>query len=69
MIARRGKIVHFDKFGMADIRAKKPMQADSLFRIYSMTKPITSTAVLMLFEEGRFRLTDPVSAISRSSRM
>jgi CubicO group peptidase (beta-lactamase class C family) len=60
LVARNGKIVHFDKFGMADIRAKKPMQADSLFRIYSMTKPITSTAVLMLFEEGRFRLTDPV---------
>jgi len=60
LIARHGKIVHFDKFGMADIRGKKPMQTDSLFRIYSMTKPITSTAVLMLFEEGRFRLTDPV---------
>jgi len=60
LIARQGKIVHFDKFGMADIRGKKPMQTDSLFRIYSMTKPITSTAVLMLFEEGRFRLTDPV---------
>ncbi len=60
LVARNGKIVHFDKFGMADIRAKKPMQTDSLFRIYSMTKPITSTAVLMLFEEGRFRLTDPV---------
>ena len=60
LIARHGKIVHFDKFGMADIRAKIPMQTDSLFRIYSMTKPITSTAVLMLFEEGRFRLTDPL---------
>jgi CubicO group peptidase (beta-lactamase class C family) len=60
LVARHGKIVHFDKFGMADIRAKKPMQTDSLFRIYSMTKPITSTAVLMLFEEACFRLTDPV---------
>ena len=60
LVARHGKIVHFEKFGMADIRGKKPMQTDSLFRIYSMTKPITSTAVLMLFEEGRFRLTDPV---------
>jgi len=60
LIARHGKIVHFDKFGMADIRRKRPMQTDSLFRIYSMTKPITSTAVLMLFEEGYFRLTDPV---------
>jgi CubicO group peptidase (beta-lactamase class C family) len=60
LIARHGKVVHFDKFGMADISGKKPMQTNSLFRIYSMTKPITSTAVLMLFEEGRFRLTDPV---------
>ena len=48
LVARNGKIVHFDKFGMADIRAKKPMQTDSLFRIYSMTKPITSTAVLYM---------------------
>ena len=60
LIARRGKIVHFDKFGMADVDAKKPMQTDALFRIYSMSKPITSTAVLMLFEEDRFRLTDAV---------
>jgi CubicO group peptidase (beta-lactamase class C family) len=60
LVARRGQVVHFEKFGMADIRGKKPMQLDSIFRIYSMTKPITSTAVLMLFEEGNFRLTDPV---------
>jgi CubicO group peptidase (beta-lactamase class C family) len=58
MVARCGKLVHFEKFGWMD--ANKPMQFDALFRIYSMTKPITSTAVMMLFEEGRFRLSDPV---------
>lgn len=60
LVARRGQVVHLEKFGMADIEAGAPMELDTLFRIYSMTKPITSAAVLMLFEEGRFRLTDPV---------
>jgi CubicO group peptidase (beta-lactamase class C family) len=61
LIARRGHVVHFEKFGRADIEAGQPMQEDTIFRIYSMTKPITSVAVLMLFEKGRFRLTDPVA--------
>lgn len=61
LIARHGNIVHFEKFGMADIEAERSMHFDSIFRIYSMTKPITSTAVMMLFEEGKFRLTDPIS--------
>jgi CubicO group peptidase (beta-lactamase class C family) len=61
LVARRGKLVHFEKCGMAEIETNQAMQLDTLFRIYSMTKPITSTAVLMLFEEGRFRLQDPVS--------
>jgi CubicO group peptidase (beta-lactamase class C family) len=61
LVARRGKLVHFEKCGMAEIETGRVMQLDTLFRIYSMTKPITSTAVLMLFEEGRFRLNDPVS--------
>jgi CubicO group peptidase (beta-lactamase class C family) len=61
LVARRNKVVHFEKFGMADIEAGRPMQLDTLFRIYSMTKPITTTAALMLFEEGRLRLADPVS--------
>ena len=61
LIARRGKVVHFEKFGMADIEAGLPMADDTLFRIYSMTKPITSVAVLMLLEEGYFRLSDPVA--------
>jgi CubicO group peptidase (beta-lactamase class C family) len=61
LIARHGDIVHFEKAGMADIELEKPMQLDSIFRIYSMTKPITSTAIMMLFEEGKFQLTDPIS--------
>ncbi len=61
LIARRGQVVHLEKVGMADIAAGKPMQLDTLFRIYSMTKPITSVAVLMLMEEGRFHLMDPIS--------
>ena len=61
LIARRGQVVHFEKFGMANIEAGTPMAADTIFRIYSMTKPITSVAVLMLFEEGALRLNDPVA--------
>ena len=61
MIARRGKLVHFEKFGMQDIAAAKPIQFDTIFRLYSMTKPITSVAVMMLYEEGHFQLTTPIS--------
>lgn len=60
LIARHGKIVHFDVYGKADIEAGTPMQANSLFRMYSMTKPLTSTALLMLYEEGKFQLDDPL---------
>jgi CubicO group peptidase (beta-lactamase class C family) len=58
LIARHGKIVHFDAYGKADIEAGTPMKANSLFRMYSMTKPVTSTALLMLYEEGKFQLDD-----------
>src|SRR5215210_7266328 len=61
LVARRGQTVHFETCGMADIASGAPMRHDTLFRIYSMTKPITSAAVLMLFEEGRFQLSDPVA--------
>jgi CubicO group peptidase (beta-lactamase class C family) len=61
MIARHGRVVHFETCGMRDIEAGKPMEKDTIFRIYSMTKPITSVAVMMLCEEGRFQLDDPVS--------
>ncbi len=61
MIARAGKLVHFEKFGMQDIAAAKSIEFDTIFRLYSMTKPITSIAVMMLYEEGHFQLTTPVS--------
>ena len=61
LITRRGNVVHFEQVGMADVEAGTPMAADTIFRIYSMTKPITSVAVLMLLEEGCFRLSDPVA--------
>jgi len=61
MAARRGQVAYSQCFGMMDIEANKPMQFDTLFRIYSMSKPITSVAVMMLFEEGHFHLADPVS--------
>ncbi len=61
MVARRGQIAHHATYGMADIEAGAPMQNDTIFRIYSMTKPIASVAALMLFEEGRFQLSDPIA--------
>jgi len=60
-IARRGKLAYADCVGMMDIAANKPMQFDAIFRIASMTKPITSVAAMMLYEEGRFQPRDPVS--------
>ena len=61
VVARRGKIVHFETIGMRDVENKKPIEPDTIFRIYSMSKPITSVAVMMLYEEGKFQLTTPVS--------
>jgi hypothetical protein len=61
LVARHGKIAYFKAFGMADREAKKPMRTDNIFRIFSMSKPITSVAVMMLYEEGRFMLNEPVS--------
>jgi CubicO group peptidase (beta-lactamase class C family) len=61
LIARHGKVVHLDAYGKADLASGRPTRADDIFRMYSMTKPITSTALLMLFEEGRLQLTDPLS--------
>ncbi len=60
LIARHGRIIHFDVYGKADIEAGTPMQANSLFRMFSMTKPVTSTALLLLYEEGKFQLDDPL---------
>ena len=61
LVARNGHIVHLQAQGVTDLASKVPMQKDSLFRIASMTKPVVATAVLMLVEEGRIRLDDPVS--------
>ncbi len=61
LVARRGHVVWFKPQGMADRETGKAMRPDTMFRICSMTKPITSAAVMMLYEEGRFLLDDPVS--------
>ena len=61
LIARKGKIVHFEPTGVLNLDTGEPMQNDSLFRIYSMTKPITSVAAMLLFEQGKFQLDDPIA--------
>jgi len=61
LIARRGKVAYFETYGMADKEAGKPMTKDAIFRIFSMTKAVTGVAVMTLYEDGRFSLTDPVS--------
>jgi CubicO group peptidase (beta-lactamase class C family) len=61
MVARQGRIVHWDAVGMRDVASADPLHPDDLFRIYSMTKPITSTAIMMLVESGDIALDDPVS--------
>ena len=57
LLARHGQIAHIGTYGMMDVEAGKPMTPDTIFRIASMTKPITCVAVMMLYEEGHFRLT------------
>jgi len=61
MVARNGRIVHYEASGSYGLDNDKPIDKDALFRIYSMTKPITTVAMMMLYEEGRFQLNDPVS--------
>lgn len=61
MMARRGKVVHLEAVGMTDRDSGKPMTTDAIFRIASMTKPVTSVAIMMLWEEGKLDLDDPVS--------
>ena len=58
LVARHGTIAYHKAFGMSDIESGKKMQTDSLFRLYSMTKPVTSVALLTLYEEGKFQLSD-----------
>ena len=61
VIARNGRVVYRETYGLADREAGKAMTDDAIFRIYSMSKPITGVAVMMLYEEGRFFLNDPVA--------
>src|SRR5262245_36714725 len=61
MLARRGRVVHFEQTGWQDRESRTPLSADTIFRIYSMTKPIVSVALMTLFEEARFQLFDPVA--------
>ncbi|MEX0677594.1 MAG: serine hydrolase domain-containing protein [Pirellulales bacterium] len=60
LVARKGQVVHFEAVGYRDVDAKTPMTTDTIFRIASMTKPITSVALMMLYEEGHFLLSDPI---------
>jgi CubicO group peptidase (beta-lactamase class C family) len=61
LVARRGRLGYFESFGRADAASGAPMAKDTIFRIYSMTKPITSVAAMMLWEDGRFLLSDPIA--------
>jgi CubicO group peptidase (beta-lactamase class C family) len=61
LVARHGKIIYYKGFGQDDVEAKTPLKRDAIFRIASQTKAVTSVAVMMLFEEGKFLLDDPVS--------
>ena len=61
MVSRKGKVVHFDAYGKRDIENGLPVEKDTIFRIYSMTKPIVGVALMTYYDEGRFTLDDPVS--------
>jgi CubicO group peptidase (beta-lactamase class C family) len=61
MVARHGQVVHFEATGIRDLETGAPIEHDTLFRIYSMSKPITAVAAMMLYEQGKFQLSDPVS--------
>lgn len=61
IVSRRGKVIHFGAHGRYGITNDKPIEKDTLFRIYSMTKPVTAVAAMMLYEDGLFQMTDPVA--------
>ncbi len=63
LIARNGKLVMFDSFGFRDKETKAPMTNDTIFRIASMTKPIVTVAAMILVEEGKLSVADPVSTL------
>ncbi len=60
-VMRKGQLAYAETYGRADVERNKPVRPDTIYRIYSMTKPLTSTAIMMLYEEGRFQLDDPIS--------
>jgi CubicO group peptidase (beta-lactamase class C family) len=60
-VMRKGELAFAETYGKADVERNKPVRPDTIYRIYSMTKPLTSTAIMMLYEEGRFQLDDPIS--------
>jgi len=61
LVARHGRIVHHEAHGLMDVESRKPMPKDGVFRLASMSKPVTAVAVMMMLEEGKLRLSDPVS--------
>ena len=61
LVARHGKVAYHQAFGRQEPASEKPMGTDAIFRVYSMTKPIVSAAVMMLWEAGRLLLSDPIS--------
>lgn len=61
VIAKDGKLVHFNVYGDMDLEQRKPMREETIFRLYSMTKPLTAVALLILYEQGYFQLSDPIS--------
>src|SRR6185436_8107419 len=61
LVARKGQVVYFEAFGVRDKATGEPMPKDAIFRLYSMTKPFASVAAMMLMEDGKLLITDPVS--------
>jgi CubicO group peptidase (beta-lactamase class C family) len=60
LVTREGRVAHYEAYGLADRDSGRQMRSDDIFRIYSMTKPVVSVALLMLYEEGKFQLDDPL---------
>src|SRR4030095_14599546 len=68
LVARRGKIAYFEALGHLEVERKRPVAPDSIFRIYSMTKPIASVGLMMLWEQGRLQLADTVHKVMQAWR-
>ncbi len=63
LVSRHGQVAYFESLGLADLERATPMRDDTIFRIYSMSKPITSVALMQLYEQGHFQLNDPISRV------